>query len=359
MNLSGLKRRLLLLIHRDRALSELEEEISLHIEQRARRLEAEGAHDSHHAARRQFGNATQVKEASREMWGWNTLENLLQDFRYALRLVRKAPAFTLACVLTLGLGVGVNTAIFSTINAVLLRPLPYREAERLVVVFDVHPIVPKFWVPYPDYVDLRSQNTSFDDMAAFSPAGRNPATLVINGVPEQVQSALVSGNLLPMLGVGPAAGRNFSDQEVRPGHDQVAILGHSLWLRRFGGSPGVVGRSVQLDGKLFRITGVLPRGVQFPFTADVLLPVSRMSDFDRTSRKHHALEVIGRLKSGVTIARAGADLRNISLRLQQLYPATNNTISASLVPLNDELVGDVRTPLLILLAAVGLVLLIA
>jgi putative ABC transport system permease protein len=278
----------------------------------------------------------------------------LQDFRYALRLVRSAPAFTLSCVVTLALGIGVNTAIFSAINAILLRPLPYRDANRLVAISEE-----KFWIPYPDYVDFRTKNTSFDDIAAYTPQGQNPVVLSTNGTPEQVQGSLVTANLLPLLGVQPAAGKNFLSSEAQPGHDQVAILGNSLWLRRFGGSSHVVGQFIEIDAKSFRVAGVLPRGVQFPLTADVLMPVSRLSDFERTSRKHHILVSIGRLKPNVSFSRAEADLRNISLLLQQLYPATNKTISSSVVPLNEQLVGDVRTPLLVLLTAVGLILVIA
>ena len=359
MTLAALKRRLLLLIHRDRALAELAEEMALHIEHRARRLEAQGVEEPGNQARRRFGNATRWKEESRDMWGWTTVENLIQDFRHALRIVGKSPAFSLSCILTLGLGVGVNTAIFSTINAVLLRPLPYRDAARLVEIFEEHPVIHKAWIPYPDYLDFRSQNNSFEDMAAYSAQGLAPMSLVVNGSPEQVQASMVSGNLLPLLGVRLTAGENFQPSELKPGQDQVAILGHSIWLRRFNGNRDVVGQFIELDGKSFRIAGVLPRGIAFPITADVLVPVSRLSEFDRTSRKHHELVVIGRLKAGVTMARAASDLRNISLRLQQLYPATNNTISSGLVSLNEELVGDVRAPLLVLLAAVGLILLIA
>jgi putative ABC transport system permease protein len=351
-------RRLNLLFRRRQASEELDEEMHLHLELRVREMQDHNS-EAVDEARRRFGNATQWKETSRDMWGWSALENFAQDLRYAFRMMRKASAFAAAAILTLGLGIGVNTAIFSTIYAVLLRPLPYRDSARLIQIWETHPVLHNAWLPYPDFVDLRAQNRTLEDMAAFSPPGLNPVTLVTNGQPEQVQSALVSDNLLPMLGVRPMVGENFRHDEAQPGHDQVALLGHTIWQRRFNGNPSIVGQFVQVDGKPLRVVGVLPRGVQFPLTADILVPVSHMSDFDRTNRKHHDLEAVGRLKPSVSIAQADADLRNISLRLQHLYPATNNTFGSMAMSLQEQFVGDVRTPLLILLAAVGLILLIA
>jgi predicted permease len=271
----------------------------------------------------------------------------------------KTPAFAAAAILTLGLGIGVNTAIFSTIDAVLLRPLPYRDASRLVLILETHPVLHNARLPYPDFVDLRSQNRTLEDMAAFSPPGQNPVTLVSNGQPEQVPSALITDNLLPLLGVRPIVGENFRAGEARPGHDQVALLSQTIWQRRFNSNPAIVGQFVQIDGKPLRIVGVLPSSIQLLLSADVVVPVSHMSDFDRTSRKHHELEAVGRLKPGISIPQADLDVRNISLRLQRLYPATNNTFGSTATSLQEEFVGDVKTPLLILLAAVGLILLIA
>jgi putative ABC transport system permease protein len=293
------------------------------------------------------------------MGGAQLIEHFAQDLRYAVRMLRRNPGFTAVAVLTLGLGIGANTAIFSTVNAVLLRPLPYPHAERLVQIWETHPVLHRIQASYPDYMDWRGQNNSFEKMAAYTFEGLQPVNLVAGGEPVQLACSLVSESLLPTLGVAPEIGRNFGADEVRPGHDNVAILSHALWVSRFGARPDIVGMQLPIDGVSVRVVGVLSAAGQFPVWADVLMPVSRLADFDRVSRKHHLLQAIGRLKPGVTVDQAQTEIAGISRRLQSAYPATNSTIGAELVPLAEQVSGAVRRPLLMVMAAVGLVLLIA
>ena len=287
------------------------------------------------------------------------IEAIKQDLVYAVRMLGRNPGFTTVAILTLGLGIGANTAIFSAVDAVLLRPLPYRQPERLVQIWETHPVLHRIQAPYADYMDWRNQSAGFEQMAAYTFEGLNQVNVMAGGEPVQLAASLVSENLLPMLGITPSMGRNFVPDEVRPGHDNVAILSHSLWLNRFGASPDIVGRQISIDGVGMRVVGVLPASGQFPVWADILMPVSRLGDADLVSRKHHPLEVIGRLKPGVSIERAQAEIGAIALRLRRAYPATNGAIGTELLPLSDQVSGSVRRPLLIVMAAVGIVLLMA
>ncbi len=293
------------------------------------------------------------------MPGFPFIEYFTQDFRYTVRMLRRNPGFTAVAVLTLVLGIGANTAIFSTVNAVLLRPLPYAHAERLVQIWETHPVLHRIQAPYPDYVDWDKQSTSIERMAAYTFEGLQPVNLVIGGEPVQLAGSLVSGNLLPTLGISPEKGRNFSPDEVKPGHDNVAILSHALWVNRFGAAPNIVGTQLAIDGVSVRVVGVLSATQQFPVWADLLMPISRLADFDRVNRKHHLVEAIALLKPGLTAERAQTEIAGIARRLQSAYPATNSTIGAELIPLSDEVSGTVRRPLLMVMAAVGIVLLIA
>ncbi len=293
------------------------------------------------------------------MPGFPFIEHFVQDLRYAVRMLRRNPGFTVVAVLTLGLGIGATTAIFSTVHAVLLRPLPYAHPERLVQIWETHPVLHRIQAPYPDYMDWRRQNTSLEQTAAYTFEGWQQVNLVAAGEPVQMALSLVSDSLLPMLGIAPEKGRNFSPDEVQPGHDNVAILSHALWINRLGAAPNIVGTQLAIDGVSVRVVGVLPAAEQFPVWADILMPISRLTDFDRVNRKHHLVEAIGRLRPGVPVERAQTEIAGIGRRLQNAYPATNSTIGAELVPLSEQVSGAVRRPLLMVMAAVGLVLLIA
>src|SRR5579875_1379434 len=293
------------------------------------------------------------------MRAWRWSEQIRLDLRFALRSFVKSPGFALAALVTLALGIGLNTAMFSTVNSVLLRPLPYRDADRLVQLWETHPVIHQAQVTYPNFKDWRTESTSFEEVAAYTFEGFEQFNLVVNNQPERVQVSLVSENLLPLLGVTPLLGRNFHTTEMSPGHDDAVLLSDALWQRRFGADPHIVGRSVQIDGTLYRVLGVLPAGKQFPTWADLLLPVSRMDKEDLVSRKHHQLEVIALLKPGVPVQQAQAELSGIAKRLENEYPATNKSIGAKVIPLQEQVTGPVRVPLLILLGAVGLILVIA
>ena len=343
---------------RDREIDEeiaehLAREIELRIERGIPREQAEAE------ARKIFGNATRVKETTRGIWAAKLFEQFSFDTRYALRSLAKSPAFTLAALATLALGIGLNTAIFSTVNSVLLRPLPYRDSQRLMQLWETHPIIHSAQVAYPDFVDWRSQTKTFEQIAAYTFQGLQQFNLVVNGEPEQIDASLVSANLLPTLGLQPALGRNFTSGEMQPGRDDVVLLSDSLWRRRFHANPRIIGQTIQMDGALDRVVGVLPPETPIPSWADLLVPISRLNKADLTSRKHHQLEVIGRLKPGATESQARAELSGIAKNLERAYPATNRSIGVSILPLAEQVTGPVRTPLLILLGAVGFILLIA
>ena len=289
---------------------------------------------------------------------------LWQDVHYGLRALRKSPGFTAIAVLTLALGIGANTAIFSAVNAVLLRSLPFRAADRLVMIWETHPSLGNVQAPYPDFRDWRirtkaSGHTAFDDLAAYTSEGLQKTNLTGEGQPELLKASLVSANLLPLIGTEPPLGRNFLPDEEIPGHDRVVLISHSLWMRKLGGNASVLGRNLQLDGAIFRVVGVLPAGRALPGWADVLLPISQLSDYDRANRKHHQLEVVGRLKTGATLAQGQAEMAPIAHQLEVAWPATNNTIGVRLMPIQDHFTGESRKPLLILFGTVGLILLIA
>jgi putative ABC transport system permease protein len=354
--LHALLLRLRALVRRQRLESDLEAEMEFHLAERARRSGVDAV-----TARRQFGNPTVYTETLREMWTFRWIEALRQDLRYALRGMRKAPGFTTVAALTLALGIGANTAIFSVVDAVLLRPLPYPEASRLVELWGnvKRAKVERRGASYPDYVDWRDQSTSFAGMAAVE---TDTATLITAGEPERITGELVSQPYFDLLGMRPALGRIFRPEEDRvPQRDTVVILSDELWKRRFGGDPGIVGKTVQLDTRVFTIVGVMPpwfRGVTDQ--ADLWIPFmmgGTAQDFaERGSRGFAAL---ARLKPGVGIARAQAELDAVSKRLEQAYPETNQGRAVEVAALDQELFGDIRQPLLVLLCAVGFVLLIA
>jgi putative ABC transport system permease protein len=272
--------------------------------------------------------------------------------RYAIRTLLRSPGFAAAAVVTLGLGIGANTAIFSAVDAALLRPLPFAHPERLVQIWETHPIFPHLAVAFPDYLDWRAQSSSFEQVAAW---GNEKFLMTGVGEPEQIEGAIVSDNFLAAIGLKPALGRGFVDGETH-----TVLLGDALWRKKFGGDPAVVGRSIPMNGESFLVVGILPGPQILPKDVELLTPFGTMiSDFNRTQRLHHVVRVVGRLKAGVTLERASAEIRGISTRMERDYPATNKTINAALVPMAREIEGDSRTPLLVLLAVVGLVLLIA
>lgn len=284
----------------------------------------------------------------------------MNDLVYAVRGLRKAPSFAIAAVLTLALGIGANSAIFSVVNAVLLRPLPYPSPDRLMMLWTYNPRqgFDKDVSAYPNFDDWRRQSTSFAAMCAYYGAD---FTLTQAGDPAQIRGALVTPGFFETLGVAPEVGRAFGPREGTAGGDRVAILSHGLWQTRFGSDPAVVGRAIVLNGIAHEVLGVMPASFAHPETAQVwtpLAPSGRRAGLLQ-SRSALWLQVIGRLKPGVARGEAQAEMNAIASALERQYPDVNAGIGVRVVPMHEEIVGNVRRPLLILLGAVGFVLLIA
>ena len=288
------------------------------------------------------------------------MQTLPRDLRYALRQVRKSPGFTFTAVLTLALGVGANTAIFSVVYGLLLQSLPFRDATRIVNIFETHPQVPGgVEATYPDYQDWRTQQKSFEQIAAYSTLNPNTVSLVMDDHSEQVHRVLASGNFFSLLGVSPLIGRTFGEQDDKPGSDHVAVLSAGAWQRYFGRDPGVVGRNVNLNGTSYNIVGVLPPGAAYPTEGEVWLPLSLLDQATQASRVWHSVNVLGRLRPGIELAEAKADMQTIAGRIAAAYPATNRNVGVLLTPLREQLVGTLRPAILSLMGSVVLVLLIA
>jgi putative ABC transport system permease protein len=297
------------------------------------------------------------------------MQTLLQDLRYGLRILWKSPGFTAVAVLTLALAIGANTAIFSIVNGILLRPLPFTNPEQLISIggFDTRraPVIPNESVSYPNFADVRARNHSFTDVAAYQD---NEYTMTGAGPSLHVNTEIVSANLFHLLGTQPTLGRGFLATEDEPGH-LVAVLSDAFWQRHFNADPAVIGRPVNLNGRAFTVVGVMPAGFQFPVRAqarDIWLTFSRMATADdpkdtpiTAMRGNDSLSVIARVKSGVTIAQANEDLSLIAHALATEYPTSNSYAGIAARSELEDLVGDTRTPLLVLFGAVGLVLLIA
>ncbi|HEX8719946.1 MAG TPA: ABC transporter permease [Pyrinomonadaceae bacterium] len=291
------------------------------------------------------------------------LGTLRQDFKYALRRVLKRPGFTAVAVITLALGIGANTAIFSVVNAILLRPLPFDHPERLLLVWQTNPgIMETAPTSLPNFFDWREQNQVFEELAAWASYTTTKFNLTGGDQPEQVQYALCSSNLFSTLGVKPSLGRAFTAKEEEPGGERVVMVSHGLWQRRFGSDPDFAGKSITLDGNTYTVVGVLPRDfrfVSFPKEADVWVPLGLdPSQHRRYVRSILFLSVVGRLKPGVSPEQAQANMSNVARTLADEYPENKN-LGAKVIALEKQVVGDIRPALQVLTAAVGFVLLIA
>jgi predicted permease len=278
--------------------------------------------------------------------------------RSAVRSLRRRPAFALAAILTVALGVGANTALFGVIYAVLIQPLPFRDPGRLVRIWETHPALPQLQVTAPDFRDWRSQNRSFESMAAHTASAMNTVTLLGQGQPEIVHGAMASSDLFSTMGIQTVVGRNFSEAEERAKR-QVVVISESLWRQKFAADPGMVGKQIRLDKESFTVLGVVARRQAFPEWADFWMPLSLIQPDYPNSRKYHPLEVVARLKPGVTVEQAQNEIQSIAHNLAQSYPDSNATVGAYVIPLATEMTRDVRPSLLLAWAAVGLVLLMA
>jgi putative ABC transport system permease protein len=287
------------------------------------------------------------------------MSTLIQDLRYGARMLRKRPGFTLVAIITLALGIGANTAIFTVIYAVLLRPLPFDEPDRVVWMWGaVRERGSRASVAPLDFLDYRARNQSFAEFAAAIsiPISFN---LTGNGEPERLSGAVVTTNYFAALGVRPMLGRSFVGEEEQAGRDRVVILSHGLWQRRFGADPAIIDRTVTLDGQSLTVVGVMPPKMRFPNDADLWRPMSFDAAPEMRQRRAHFLRPIGRLKADVTIEQAQAEIDAIARQLEEQYPDTNTKWTMLLVPLQERIVGDIRPTLWVLLGAVAFVLLIA
>jgi predicted permease len=355
------------LFPRRRIYSDLSEEIQQHMLEKTEALVAEGMSraEAEKHARREFGNVTAIEERSREVWARPIVDSLYADTRFAIRQLRKHSGFALTAVLTLALGIGATTAIFSLVNAVLLQPLPFPEPDRLVWLNQQNHSLPGM-IPeslsYPDYFDWRAQNRTFSGLASYS---GSTAILQAEGEPQHLDAMTVSANFFQVLGAAPAIGRDFLPDDEKPGNRAV-MLSYSLWQSAFGSARDISSRTIRLGDHSYSVAGVMPEGFQFPLEGpSPALWISLSDDADGKDPKtgqrgYDSLDVIGRLRPGIKLEQATADLSLIARNLARQYPDNNKWYTSAIVePELQHLTGDTRPALRILFGAVTLVLLIS
>ena len=360
MNLSSLFRRWRALTHKEELDQELDDEMQFHLDRQIDQNIKNGMspNDARLAALRSFDRVDQSKEECRDARGVSFVENILRDASYSARVLTKNYAFTIVVVLTLALGIGANTAIFSFANGILLRPLPYPQSDRLAAInetalkrgFD------SMSVSYPNFLDWKEQNTVFESMGTYF-GGSARFALSGAGQPVTIRGARIGYGVLETLRVSPQIGRTFTANEDRPEEDGVVILGHELWQSHFGGNPNMVGQKIVLSNRPRTVVGVMPAGFRFPEIAELWVPLALTTQtFTRTD---HGLSAVARLKDGVSVDEAQAEMHNIAARIEQQNPVTNEGLGVKVTSLHDNLTGDYREALLILLGVVGCVLLVA
>jgi predicted permease len=339
---------------------DLDRELRTHLELEAEEQRDAGlnAEEARYAAQRALGSRALIREDVRGLSPLAALDDLAQDLRYGLRMLLKRPGFTIVAALTLALGIGANTAMFSVIDTVLLRPLPYAQADRLAMVWENvnlpayknrrNPSAPG------NFNDWKTHNTVFSGMAAI---GGRSWTLTGRGEPLRVDGEAVSAALFQVLRVGPALGRVFSPDDDRPGNSRVVLLGHRFWTDQFGADPAIVGQTIHLNDTPYTVVGVMPRGFYFPDPEDKLFVPLALTPQQLASHDGHSLRVVARLEDGVAFAQAQANLESVAARITEQHPNTNSGVGVTVVSLREQTVGDVRTPLLVLLGVVALLLL--
>src|SRR5262245_19200698 len=363
--LSRLKTALRALLRRSQAERELDEELRYHIDQQSEQNVRLGMNpeEARAAARKAFGGVEQAKERSRDARGIRWLEELWQDLRYGVRMLLKNPGFTLIAILTLALGIGANTAIFSVVNATLLRPLPYKNSDRILMVWGTNPggygWRGKSRFSASNFLDYQQQNQVFERMAAFHP---DNFTLTGTDDPELIHGGVVTHEFFDVLAVQPILGRTFLPEEAQDGREHVVVLNYKLWKRRFGSDPKIIGQTIRLDNTPYSVIGVLPQELDFSIpgyfeSKELCVPTVLPRDNSRSGNKY--LNVIARLNPGVTLIRAEQDMGSITERLTQEYPRQMTGFGVRLIPLHEQIVGDIRLALLLMFGAAGFVLLIA
>jgi macrolide transport system ATP-binding/permease protein len=339
--------------------ADLERELrsDLELEEEEQRDSGASPEEARYAARRAFGNATLIKQQTREAWGWAPLERFVQDLRYAWRQLQKSPGFTLTALCTLALGIGASVAIFGFVDAALLQPLPYANPTRIMSVNESSIESPRWPLSYPDFLDWRQLNKSFTSIDIYTGVGY---LLRTGSGTEPVQAERVSGSFFVTLGVHPVLGRDFNPGENQVGGPNVVMLSYGAWLHRFGARRDVVGQMVDLDKQAYAIIGVLPRSFTFPPSgnAEFWVPINVLSPHEH-SRSFYDFMGIGRLRDGVTPQAAQEEMTAIAKQLQRQYGIIGRNLSASVVPLSEVFVGNVRPILLTLLAGSALLLFIA
>ncbi|HET6851044.1 MAG TPA: ABC transporter permease, partial [Pyrinomonadaceae bacterium] len=290
------------------------------------------------------------------------MDSIFKDIRYGVRGLLKRPGFTAIVVVTLALGIGASTAIFSVVNSVLLRRLPYKTADRIVAIQELNPQGTRVQVTAANFLDWRAQNTVFEHLAAIRIATTN---LALSDRAERLDMAQTSANFFDVFGVGPQYGRLFLPQDEQAGHTPVVVLSHALWTRRFGSDQGIIGKPITLDGSNYTVIGIAPPGFQYPDKTELWLPPLRLvpeayPQVDPAQNRGLGyLAAVAFLKPGVTVAQAASEMETITTRLRQQYPETNNRRFNRVVSLHDHLIGNNRAMLLLLFGAVMFVLLIA
>jgi predicted permease len=342
--------------------AEMDAHLEMHIDENIQR--GMDAAEARRQALIKLGGVAQTTEHYRARRGLPFLETLAQDVRYAARVLRKSPGFTAVAVLTLALGIGANTALFSVVNGVLLNPLPYPHPDQVVLVSNTSDALPETWISYPDFRDMVRDNRSFASLGAYeSEASFN---LLGQGEPQRVNVTEVSSTFFPALGVTPALGRNISPAEDQLNGPPAVILSSGFWKTKFGASPEILGKTINMDGTDYTVVGVLPENFFFCCenityrASDVFVPIGADKNPWMRDRKFHpGTYAIGRLKTGVTLAQARADMDGIARSLAAAYPDVDKNQSIRVTPLKQVMVRDIQPFLLVLLAAVGFVLLIA
>ena len=345
---------------RERDLAEeLESTLHMHIDDNLR--SGMSPEEARYAALRSFGGVEQTKEECRDVRGLAFLETFLQDLRYGIRLLLKSPGFTAVAVLSLALGIGANTAIFSIINAVLLRPLPFEDPDRLVLIWHKWKMIDLSWgaVSAPSFIIYRDQASSFERVAVVKNWSAN---LTGQGESERITGFLVSSSFFPTLGVQPALGRTFLQEEDQPGANQVVVLNDNIWKRRFGSDPNLIGKKIMLDGSSYSVIGIMPQSFDFPRENEMWAPIAFTPE--ELSDSNHSYEnfmTIARLREDVSLQEAQAEMNTIAGRVQQQYPRAypkESEWGIGVSSVRELLIGNVRPTLLLLFGAVGLVLLI-